>query len=939
MLGQNVANRTEEFRQKKEELKRRIIEEELRRVESETDARGQELAKVVRSKDELLFQEQMREAQAKRQQEESDLKQHESEIQARLAEERQKKQARRLEEERLRREEELRVREEEARRKADEERARLEEEARRQAEEERQRFEEEARKKAEAERLKLEAEAHRKADEKRQRFEEEARNRADEERHRQEEQLRLQREEFQRKEEERRRQEEQRRIEAEQHRKEAEDKHRREEEEQRRLAEEQRVREEAERRKRQEEEERLRKEEELRLQLEEQQRQEDEATRRRAEELQRQREEQIRKEKAEKQARIQELVAQGQALYSSGEFKAALVEVAKALVNDPNHRGALKLEAAIKEQLEIVEPKSEAPSEPLSESQPSEPKRPKKKQRANLPPKFESVRPRKRDYSKYFMPAAIIAVISIAAVLFFHFKDQMFPRNISFAIVPWSSTANIPEETILGSSLSEEVARQFERQKKSVMMGFASSYGISQTMTDPVRAIMTLGYPYVLQGSVTKSAGGYNISVRLVDSVGSVYWAQSFIKSEASLPDLPTEIATQLAKSIGLSTSKEGVGSFSGRTTSNSSAYLIYLRALELMHRQTKESTRNAAALFKQAIELDENFAAALAAASTALVTLSEEGWDESDSVLTQATNYAEKAIRWNSSSAAAYVALGRILSIQKDYKSAFDKVQTGLRNAPGNSDLHLQKAKTLMIWGKMKEAIDELTAAYELNPRDPHLLRMFGYAYQISGAPQQATWYHQSAAFFVSDSTAYIVGPLADALMVDPSFSIRESRRVADAFERRLLADPRSYLDMYRYARMLQITGKHLEGSAMLDRTEKVLRAELQAHPKNTDALIHLGLTLTRLGKFAEATALARKAGELEKNNPMIKYKMAQMLSLQMYSAQKKKTDEKKKEEALVALRDAVRLSYNFDELANADFFNMYQEPEYRTAIQAAGQ
>ncbi len=124
-----------------------------------------------------------------------------------------------------------------------------------------------------------------------------------------------------------------------------------------------------------------------------------------------------------------------------------------------------------------------------------------------------------------------------------------------------------------------------------------------------------------------------------------------------------------------------------------------------------------------------------------------------------------------------------------------------------------------------------------------------------------------------------------------------------------------------------------------MLDRTEKLLRAELQAHPKNGDALIHLGLTLTRSGKFAEATALGRKAADLEKHDPLIKYRLAQMLSLQMYSAQKKKTDEKKKEEALVALRDAVRLSYNFDELANADFYNMYQGPEYRTAIQVAGQ
>lgn len=949
MLEQNVTNRTEEFRQKKEQLKRRVLEEELRRLESETETRGQELAKMLRSKDELLYKEQLREAQAKRQQEESMLKGQESDIQSRLAEERKKKQARRHEEGRLRREEEesrkqheeLNHQETESRRKADEEgvrleaeahqkadveRRRLEEEARKKADTERLRLEQEARKKAEEQRVKLESEAHRKADERRRQFEEEARKRAEEERQRQEEQLRLQREEFVRKEEERRRKEEQRRLEAEQRHL--------EEEEHRKLAEEQRIKDEEERHRKQEVEERLKKEEELRLEIEERQRQEAEAAQRRSEELQRQKEEQIRKEKAEKVERILELVANAQALYGSGDLKAALVEVAKALVNDPKHRGALHLEQTIKQQLEIAEPKKEAPPAPI----PAERKHQKKKAKAPAP-KVEALPPKKLNYSKYLMAAAIVAVVLAAAVLFFRYQDQLFPKNISFAIVPWASTANIPEETIIGSSLAEEVAKQFERQKKPMMMGYASSYGLSIAMKDPFRAIITLGFPYVLQGSVTKSAVGYNVSVRLVDSVGWVYWSQSFIKSEASLPGLPLEIAAQLARAVGLPSPKDGGGVSAGVTTSNISAYAIYLRGLELMHRQTKESVRNAVSIFKQAIELDENFSSALAAAASGLVMLAEEGWDQDDSVLAQAKAYGEKAIRANTMMSSGYAALARISGLRKDYRSAFDRVQTGLKYAPNNSDLHLEKARLLIIWGREKEAIDELTTAYTLDPRDPRILRTFGYAYQISGLAQQASWYHQSAVYFVNDSTAYIAGPLTDALMVDPNFSLRESRRLGDAFERRIHADPKSYRDLYRYARMLQVIGKHPEGTAMLERTEKILRTELQVHPKNSDALMVLGLTLTRLGKFAEATLLARKAADVDKDNPSIKYKIAQMLSLQMFSAQRKKTDEKKKEEALRTLREAVRLTYNFEELSNADFFNMYQLPEYHAAIQIAGQ
>ena len=132
----------------------------------------------------------------------------------------------------------------------------------------------------------------------------------------------------------------------------------------------------------------------------------------------------------------------------------------------------------------------------------------------------------------------------------------------------------------------------------------------------------------------------------------------------------------------------------------------------------------------------------------------------------------------------------------------------------------------------------------------------------------------------------------------------------------------------------MQQVTGNWRQGSASLERAEKMLREEIQKNPKNADALTTLGLTLTRLGKFAEANALARKALDLPGDDVMTKYKAAQILSLQLYSAQKKKTDEKKKQDALVLLREAVGREYNLAELANGDFYNMHDLPEFRAAI-----
>ncbi len=312
---------------------------------------------------------------------------------------------------------------------------------------------------------------------------------------------------------------------------------------------------------------------------------------------------------------------------------------------------------------------------------------------------------------------------------------------------------------------------------------------------------------------------------------------------------------------------------------------------------------------------------------------LNDFGWNTNDSILTRAREFADAAVKMNPRGTSGQLILAKVLIRRKEYAQAAEHLDAAIKVSPGNSELYAERGHLLLRSGKDKEALEMLDRAFELNPRDEEVLKTLGFAYQLTGTPAQATWYHQTAVYFADDSTDYIAGPLADALTLDPSFSPRDSKRVADAFERRLSVNPRSYHDLYRYGRMLQITGNVPQGSAMLDRAEKVLREEIQKNPKNADALISLGLTLTRLGKFAEAYTLAHKALDLAKDDAVTKYRAAQILSIQMYSEQHKKLDEKKKEEALTLIRDAVARDYNMAELANADFYNMHDQPEFRTA------
>jgi tetratricopeptide (TPR) repeat protein len=146
--------------------------------------------------------------------------------------------------------------------------------------------------------------------------------------------------------------------------------------------------------------------------------------------------------------------------------------------------------------------------------------------------------------------------------------------------------------------------------------------------------------------------------------------------------------------------------------------------------------------------------------------------------------------------------------------------------------------------------------------------------------------------------------------------------------------ADPNDYSTAYYYGRMLQTTGKLTEGSIMLQKAESMINDELRLHPKNAKAMIYLALTQTRLGKFTEATLLAKKVLEVGSNDPHLLYLVAQLYSLQMYSPEKKKIDTEKRDEAVKTLRRAMEIRFQYDELTNADFYNMYEQTDFRTLI-----
>jgi tetratricopeptide (TPR) repeat protein len=653
--------------------------------------------------------------------------------------------------------------------------------------------------------------------------------------------------------------------------------------EQRRRAEEERQRiEEAERRKA-EEEERLRREEEerriqeerrkheeesLRLQEEEKKQKEEEQIHRREEE-QRRREEEQRSKQAEKEKRVKTLLSNASKYFEAGDYEHSLVEVAKALVNDPQNVEALELESRIKNL-----------QQEFSETEPSKAEKPGRKavtREKSIRPTFIQKKPSRLPM---IIAIAICAVILLMMVIFQVFRGTA-TKPVRFAVLPWTSEAGNLEDNILGAALAEEVSRQY----KSVVPPIATDYRtverIVSCSSEPNREIFKY-VDRILIGGINKTGNNFTIEVKLVDSSGKVDWSSNYLRSWSGLPDLAGEIAGQVSNSLNIKSSDIKKGFHREAASAIPDAYFFYLRGTELMHRRTHESIANAYDLFLQAAQQDPKFANAFAAAGEALMAQFENNWIRGDSIILRVQHFAEAAISNDPQLDRGFIILAKVNAKNKKYSTALAYLDTAATLSPNNSDVHFERGKILIRMGKYSEGLDGLTKAFNLNPGDPEYLATMAFAYQLVGQFPQSVLNHHRALIFVDDSTEYMTTLAIETITGNAELRINQGPRFIAACERRFKNHPEDNQNLYRLARLRQLMGM-ANANQYFERLVTNLQSVLVKNPSDGVSMATLGLALTRKGQFSEAITLTRRAVTLTPDNPEVLYKAAQVYTKKM--------------------------------------------------------
>jgi TolB-like protein/class 3 adenylate cyclase/tetratricopeptide (TPR) repeat protein len=200
-------------------------------------------------------------------------------------------------------------------------------------------------------------------------------------------------------------------------------------------------------------------------------------------------------------------------------------------------------------------------------------------------------------------------------------KPLSLPDKPSIAVLPFQNMSGDPEQEYFADGIVEDIITALSRFKSLFVIARNSSFTFKGKAVDIRQVGRELGVRYVLEGSVRKAGSRVRITGQLIEAAtGAHLWADKFDGELADVFDLQDRVTSNVVGVIGTKIENIEIERALRKPTNDLVAYDYYLRGVACWERWTRADNEESFRMFLKAVELDPNFAAALARASVCCI-------------------------------------------------------------------------------------------------------------------------------------------------------------------------------------------------------------------------------------------------------------------------------------------------------------------------------
>ena len=426
-----------------------------------------------------------------------------------------------------------------------------------------------------------------------------------------------------------------------------------------------------------------------------------------------------------------------------------------------------------------------------------------------------------------------IIVLLVIAVAYFAYQsrqsgnapDTTGPGSMSVAVLPFDNRSNREEDQFFTEGMHDDLLTTLAKIGSLKVISRTSVMEYANTTKKIPEIAAELGVSKVLEGGVQRSGDMVRINVQLIEAQTDEHlWAEIYDRelTAENLFAIQTEVSRAIADALHATLTPADEKRISTVATTNLEAYDAYWRGRQ--HSDTREAVRleQAAEYFRQATEIDPEFALAWVGLADTYYFLSSYGSMRSAQTFDIRQQAIDNALAINPELGEAYASLGMLRRSQNRNEEAEAAFLRAIELSPNYAtgyhwySLFLSDSRS-----RIREAVELGRKAAELSPRSSAVGTNLAQVYDFLG--------DEESALEIIDQVLNQDPGFAYAHVVKARAALGAGRHdlVIDAARRAVELDPGSpFPHIFLIWRLLDINAVEEARSAFAD-----LRAELPNH------------------------------------------------------------------------------------------------------------
>src|SRR5438445_483836 len=501
------------------------------------------------------------------------------------------------------------------------------------------------------------------------------------------------------------------------------------------------------------------------------------------------------------------------------------------------------------------------------------------------------------------MLIAIGVIISAGAGFFLLPRAAARKIDKSIAVLPFENLSDEKENAYFADGIQDDILTNLSKigELKVISRTSVMSFrGHAPNVRDIGKA---LGVSTILEGSVRRAGNRVRVNVQLIDATTDEHiWANDYDRDLTDVFAIQTDLAQKITDALQAKLSPAEQSRMERKPTENGEAYLAFVQAHNLQGAlEDFGKLKQSEQMYERAIQLDPNFALALACYSQ-LQSWIVHTFDPTRERREKARTLAERALQLQSDLPETHLALGYSYYYgDNNYDAALREFEIARRGLPNESDAYLAIGAIQRRQGKWAESTANIEKSASLNPKDSWPLQNLADNYQVlrnfdaanktidrglNMNPNGVGLWEAKSKLAIAEKGDFSVAEKAFAAAKSIPMTNEEKLRIAGARADVFLLE-RKYQEGLREAESLpddlfhefqqHLSGKYFligfARKALQDeagaraaflKAKDLLEGQLKGSPDAEDMHIQLAKVLAYLGEKAAALTEARRATEL---------------------------------------------------------------------------